>query len=46
MIKHEGKQYTKSRKRRDISLRLAEKAGGQQLMDTYIVWDANSGEIG
>jgi hypothetical protein len=33
-------------KRRDISLRLVEKARGQELMDCYILWGANSGEIG
>jgi hypothetical protein len=32
--------------KRDISLRLAEKAGGQELMDCHILWDANSYEIG
>jgi hypothetical protein len=37
VIKHEGKYYTQSRKRRDISLRLAEKAGGQELVERDIL---------
>jgi hypothetical protein len=44
MIKHEGKYHTKSREKRNISLRLAEKAGGQELMDPYILWGASAGQ--
>jgi hypothetical protein len=39
VIKHEGKYYTtlSQGKRKDIPLRVTEKAGGQELMNPYIM---------
>jgi hypothetical protein len=45
VIKHEGEVLHSVKGKRDISLRLSEKAGGSELMDPYILWGGNSGEI-